>query len=349
MQRAFLTGLMISIVVACGGPASRSEGGSVVIDLRGPEAVGQARAEMEPFEAAFASLEAALNERQDALARRILDRILAREPRGAALERARRMERTLEGREWMAALEIRLVAKRLGESDEWRVQAFARHGHATALTLRGAPPMLRTALIGVAPDGMEQRFAQQDVIPDLAEWKLPPGKESRADLGKFTIPIGNAMAVRALFQLDLMPVEILLAGQSRPASAPPPARTEAVRLAPFLPTAAIDAAELVRYVRDAQIRPAPLLERTVRIPWEQRAAALDRLTPAALELPPGELEKLAVALRWLSGNADLGADPHRWRQWLNERAKRRAAGDAAAGGSSVEPAASALELPDDLP
>ena len=63
-----------------------------------------------------------------------------------------------------------------------------------------------------------------------------------------------------------------------------------------------------------------------------------------LELPSGEVEKLGVALRWLTGVAELGSDPRAWRQWLDHRA--HAAGRADASNAA---AAAALELPTDRP
>ena len=119
------------------------------------------------------------------------------------------------------------------------------------------------------------------------------------------------------------------------------ARGEGVCLAVFLPSDPVDPAELVRYVREEPLLTPELLERCVRIPLSQRAQALDLLTPVALKLPSGEMEKLAVALRWLSGETDMGADSRAWRQWLDERARLRAIlGRPAAG----EPA---LALPDE--
>jgi hypothetical protein len=320
MKRALLAGATIAIVAACGGPASRS---STAPPASAAELAAQ-KAEFEPYVPAFQSLEAALDARDDELAMRILARILARDPHGVALERAQAFERILEGRAWVASISVRLEAVRVGVSDQWAVRAIAKNSDQTELTLRGVPPTLRTYLLGVSPNGMEQRFSRQAPVESLAQWKLPPGVETSSEIGVVEIPPGGALAVRALFVLEFLPGEIVRESQVRPATNISVGRAEALRLANFLPVEPVDPAELARYVRDERIRTPPLLERAVRIPLDQRARALDLLTPVVLELPSGELEKLAVALRWLSGQSQLGADARSWRQWLDERSRMRA-------------------------
>ncbi len=322
MQRALVTGLSIAlaITVACQGPASNPDGsGGAGAKQLTPAERARAQAELEPFESSFQSVEAALRARDDALARRILDRILARDPQGAALGRARAFERILEGREWVSQLSLQLYATRVEPGDDWIVRVSATLRGDVELTLRGAPPALRLVLIGVSPDGLEQRFSQVTPVDALAVWRLPPGVASPVQVGRFSIPIGGALAVRAIFSLEFLPGEVVRDGEVRPATNVGPARTEVIRLADFLPKPPVDAAELARYVREEMIRTAPLLERAVRIPLAERGRALDLLTPAVLELPSGELEKVTVALRWLSGQSDLGADARSWRQWLSER------------------------------
>ncbi len=338
MKRALLAGLTIAIVVSCGGPALHSTNTSEM----SPAELARAQAEFEPFAPAFQSLEAALSAHDDELALRILTRILARDPRGVALERAQAFERILEGRAWIATLRLRLETQRLENSDEWLVHVVANNSNELELTLRGAPPTLRTNLLGVNPDGLEQRFSQQNTVDALARWSLPPGVETRLEIGKFSIPPGQALAVRAVFTLDFLPGEVLRGGEVRPAASVPVVRGEAVRLASFLPAPPLQPEELVRYISHEMIRMPLLLERTVRIPLEQRARALDLLTPVALELPSSELEKLTVALRWLSGQSQIGADAGTWRQWLDQRAKLRER-DRREGRQS----AGELELPDD--
>jgi len=337
MMRALLAGLTIAIVVACGGPASHSSSASKL----SPQELALDKAQFEPFVPAFQSLEAALAAKDDELALRILTRIMARDPQGTALERARAFERVLEGRAWVACIELRLLALRVGDSDEWVVRLVAKNSNDTALTLQGGPPTLRTYLLGVSPNGLEQRFSRSTPVDSLAHWKLPPGIETSVEVGRLDIPPGQALAVRALFFLEFLPGKILREGELRPAASLPVARTEAVRLASFLPTEPVEPEELARYVREEMIRTPPLLERAVRIPLAQRARALDLLTPAALQLPSGELEKIAVALRWLSGESQIGADPLSWRQWLDTRSRTRER--AVREGRD----ASALDLPDD--
>jgi hypothetical protein len=261
-----------------------------------------------------------------------------------ALERAQGFERILEGRSWVATLSIALEAVRVEGSERWVVTARAKHSGESELTLRGAPPILRTHLLGVSPTGLEQRYSRQTALDALAVWKLAPGVESKVEVARLDIPPGNALAVRAVFTLEFLPGEVVKEGVVRPATNVSAAHAEAVTLANFLPTGAVEPEELARYVREEQIRTPPLLERAVRIPLAQRSRALDLLTPGALELPSGELEKLVVALRWLSGDSRLGADPRSWRQWLDERARAREAGAGAPRGT-----AGGLELPERRP
>jgi len=327
------------LVIACAGPAARSTDDLVwPADLTrlSPAQRAQAEQELEPFRPAFESLQEALAAHDDVLARRVLTRIQAREPQGLALERARAFERILEGREWAASLRLWLSAKRLEGSETWVVRVHARHGHASPFTLRGAPPTLRTSLLGISPGGVEQRFVQQTHVDELATWELPDGVETTLELARMDIPQGTALAVRAQFSLEFLPGDVLLEGRVRPLSQFPVARGESIRLADYLPKEPVEPAELVRYVRDEMLRLSPLLERAVRIPLDQRATALDQLTPVALQLPSGEVEKLAVALRWLSGETELGGDARAWRQWLDARKQAR----------SARPAQGELALPD---
>lgn len=342
MQRALLTALTIFFVIACAGPADHFIPGSPgSLAQMTPAQRERAQSELEPYEAAFASLDAALRARDDSLAQRILLRIHARGPRGAALARARAYDRILEGREWVASLGIRLEAKRQLPGDQWIVSALASNIGADDLTLRGAPPSLRMSLIGVSPEGLEQRYSVGTIVESLSRWHLPAGVETAQEVGHFEIPPGEALAVRANFTLEFLPGDVWKGSEVRPAAEIPIARADVIRLADFLPTEPVDPQELARYVREEMIRTAPLLERAVRIPVDQRALALDLLTVSAMALPSGELEKITVALRWLSGRQELGADSRSWRQWLDERARARAQSASEALGEG-----SALELPD---
>lgn len=326
LQRAPFTLLTILLVVACAGPALRPAPDQVLpADLSRLSAAerAQAEADLEPFWPAFESLEAALAARDDVLARRILTRIQARDPKRLALERAQAFERILEGREWTRSLRMWLSVERLEGSETWVVRANASHDHAAAFSLRGAPPTLRTSLLGISPNGVEQRFVQQTHVDALAKWQLAPGTQTSLEIARMEIPPGAALAVRAQFSLEFLPGDVELEGRVRPVSQFPLARGEGVRLASYLPPEPVDPSELVRYVRDEMLRMAPLLERSVRIPLNERARALDLLTPVALEMPSVELEKLAVALRWLSGQTELGGDAHGWRQWLDARLRAR--------------------------
>jgi hypothetical protein len=348
MNRALLAGWTTWVVVSCAGPAASPSAPRVLT----PEQRAQAETELAPFQPSFQSLDAALEARDESLARRILDRILARGPQGAALERAQGFQRIVEGREWTRVLEFRLLAQPVHEAaqgaaagaaagDQWHLRLLATNGGDADLLLSGAPPTLRVAVLGVDPAGIEQRFSTSSPVEHLERWSLPGHGSAEHSLGSFALPIGTALAVRAVFELEFLPGDVTRDGEVRPASRLSTPRVEVLRLAPFLPTAPVAPEELARYVREELIRPAPLLERAVRIEASQRGRALDLLTPAVLELPSGEVEKVTVALRWLSGQGELGSDARSWRQWLDRRAQARARRTQGPG--------SALELPAERP
>jgi hypothetical protein len=177
--------------------------------------------------------------------------------------------------------------------------------------------------IGIDPAGVEERLARSEPMPQLTELRFKPGETLRIALGEFQLPRGSALAVRASFELEFLSGEFVIADAKLPAARVRVQPAEAVRLAPFLPIAPVEPSELARYVGAGHFNTPALIERTVRIPRERRAEALDLLTPVALALESKELERLAPALRWLSGNSEIGGEAHAWRRWLDQRRTTR--------------------------
>ena len=79
------------------------------------------------FEAAFQALEAAVLEHEDELARTILDRIAARQPRGDTLKQWNAFRRVLDGRDLGRSLDLRLSVRELGDGRRAVVHALDRN------------------------------------------------------------------------------------------------------------------------------------------------------------------------------------------------------------------------------
>ena len=195
----------------------------------------------------------------------------------------------------------------------------AQHGLDRPLGLRSLPAMLTLLQTGVAPNGLEQRSARSLGVEELAELELPPGRPTRVRLGEFPLDTGTAMAVRATFELEVPAGELLLDGQAFPANELSVRPCTLVRLADYLPKAPVEPSELVRYLTGPRVALAALLERAVRIAPERRGETLDLLAAAAEGLTAQQLERAAPALRWVSGNRELGSDGEAWRRWLAAR------------------------------
>ena len=80
-------------------------------------------------------------------------------------------------------------------------------------------------------------------------------------------------------------------------------------------------AELARYASGATPWLPALLERAVRVAPERRGEALDLLAPLVETSTPAQIERLAPALRWLSGASDPEAGHLGWKSWFRDRAR----------------------------
>jgi hypothetical protein len=333
MLRVRLGALALLLLAGCAGPSASDRA-----EAAPQNAQRRAFLELAPFQSAFESLQAALDHGEDDVARRILARLLSREPQGVALERARAYGRILDGRELVGALALALSCEPAGEPGEYELTFSAGHSLDGELLLRGAPPSLRVLFVGLDAHGIEQRFAENGVRKELAELRLPAHATARRSLGRIRIPRGSALAVRARCELEFLPGEILREGQVLPAHRVRVEPCEVVLLAPYLPGAPVEPGELARYAGQPQFQLAPLLERAVRIENSRRGQALDAIAPVVARASRVDLERLGPALRWLSGNRELGADPEGWRRWMSGRASARTE-------SALERPPGGLELP----
>ncbi len=306
----------------------------------GPRPAPAAPAIEGSFEPSFQALRAALAERDDELAERVLARILARGPTGTTLAQAEAYGRVLRGRELARELELALLAEQASPDQPVRLVLTARHALELPLELESGPATLRLTLTALDAAGREERHARTQALPQLATLLVPPGAGARLELGEFAVPSGRALAVLAQWDLALQPGVVRLEGQEFPAADVAVAGCRTLRLAAWLPPAPVEPEELVRYVQAGARSLPALLERTVRIDPARRTEALDLLAPTALSLGRPELTRLVPTLRWLSDQRDLGADVDAWRAWLASRGEPAAepALDLPAGPPRVEEA-----------
>jgi len=271
----------------------------------------------------------AIDEHEDEIARGCLSQLFARRPQGRALELAEGFERILDGRQRIGWLDLTLEAVELPE-DKGRFEVFVLVGHhgPSDLTWRPGGARLRHRHYAIDPDGHERHTTRREGVPFPEELRLPAGETPQRypiALLQLDAPVG-LLALSTSLSLEILPGEFVEeGGRHLPAQTPPSSELELVRLASHLPTAAVEPAELERYVRQGRIYVPALLERAVRIPPRGRAEALDLLTPEVARMSLIELELLVPALRWLARTSRPGGDPEGWRSWLEER-RRRAAG-----------------------
>lgn len=281
------------------------------------------------YESAFAALRAAMDAHDDAQARRILERLLARNPDARTRAFAETFGRILDGRELAGDLELFLVPSSVLEApDKVRLELAARHGRALDVLYRGGPATLRVTLTGVDVQGSEQRVSRALALPALARLPVPAAETAVLDLGEFEVSGSGNLALQADWELVLRAGTLSTGGEEFPANELAVRAAATVRLAPWLPPAPVAADALADYVAAGGRALPALMERAVRVDLLQREAALDALEAPALGLPASELARLVPALRWLSGRRELGAEPEAWRQWLasREAARRRPAG-----------------------
>lgn len=314
--------LLAVFVTACGSPRR-----AIVPDqtaLLDPAL----RPRVEAFEPAFEALSAALADGDETSARAILARVRALRPEGSAAQVADAFERVLDGREAARALELRLVVRQPsaapregGAAGTRRLVLTAFSRHASAVTLRASAARLESSLFGVDARGFEHRSASTQSLDLLAELELEPERLRRLELVEFEVPLANELAVRAHFELVLVQPELELETRRLPVAQLRVSACEVDVLAPFLPTAPVEPAELARYLERPGFGLPAALERTVRIAPERRDEALAACAPVIARMNRLDLERAAPCLRWLSGDRERGADPDRWRAWAFERTR----------------------------
>ncbi len=291
-------------------------------------------AELEPFRALFDELSAALERRDHELAQRLVLRAEALRPRGAAEVKLAAFRNILDGRLTAEALGLRLAAVPAGTEGEYRVTLHARHELQETVRLRCPGSALKFLSLGVSETGIESRARRRVLTDALSDLELESGVEVALELGTFYVPARGLVAARGRWTLTTLGGTLLVGERELPANSFDAQGCEIVRLDPRLPTGLVEPAEFARYIeRGAPSLPA-LLERAGRLAPERRGEALDLATPALLRYLPEELERIAPALRWLSGEDEPPVDARGWKLWLESRGTR-----------ASDPARPRLDLP----
>jgi hypothetical protein len=333
--------LCCCLCACAGGPDSSRADGVAESPSTGPSLeerlLDSVPEELAPaFEAVVQSIE----DRDEARARRALDRVLIRNPRGRALKLARALERILDGRALCASLDLRLQADEVeGQPARYSLTLVASQPGARAVSLHVGGARLRQALWIVDPSGAEKHALRQEPLILPESLLLSPGATLRVDLGELELPApAGLLALSSRVQLDILPGELIDGtGRSLPAQVIPVRPLELVRLAEFLATQTVEPGEVASYAAHGRIFVPALMERAVRVSPARRGEALDLLAPLVSEMGLGELGRLVPALRWLSRETGPGGDPVAWRAWM----KARAAGFSSRGDEDH------LELPAD--
>jgi hypothetical protein len=278
---------------------------------------------------ALRAIEATVRSGDDPAARAMIVRLRQRTTEERVLDLLDGFERVLEGRRRIAQLDLALDS--VPEPEEpglFRLRLLVTTRADEPATLRLPPGSLRRLLIGIDPEGLESRLLDSYTAEGLEEVLVEPGETTVVDLNVYSIPQGRALCVRERWELELRSGEFEQAGVSYPAAPPPVAPCERVQRAAFLPTDAVDPAELLAYLEREEDPYLPaLLERAVRIATGRRDEALELLAPAVARLAEERPERVvaaAPALRWLTRSRDPGADPAEWADWLAEWQEHRA-------------------------
>jgi hypothetical protein len=325
--RALRSALALALCLgpACSSTGSVGLGETVVLERAGPARPAVDAA----FVLAFDALQAAVDDGEDDVARRILASIRARGPSADLLEFARGYERILDGRALLRDLDLALAVDPVeGAPADRRLVLVASHPRAEDVVLRLPAGMLARRRTAIDPAGNESRSLTTERSPLLDELAIPAGREVRLPVCSFVIDVGGALAVRERWTLVPRAGTVVVGGEELPAQDPVVAACETVRVARFLPGAAVAPEELVSYLARDEIFLPALLERAVRIAPERRDEALSLLEPAVARLAaerPERVAEAAPAFRWLAGGAavDPGRDVAAWAAWFRARADAR--------------------------
>lgn len=287
---------------------------------------------------ALRALQAALEEEEDELAQRLVATLRTRELTSEEDALVAAAERVLAGRELVRALELTLESVPVEGAPEgaFQLRLRARSRAATPLRLSLPPADLKRMRVAMDAHGMEGIEYESRACTALGALEVPAGGERELELFSYELPIGRALAVRETWALATRSGEIEGGGTSYPAARVAVSGCERERLSPFVEARTLEARALADFLVASEPPPArALLEVAMGIPIERRPAALDALTPVVMRLSQEDPERVKAAepaLRWLTGERDLGADPASWARWLRVRQERAREAEQAADG-----------------
>lgn len=314
--------MALAALLALFAPGCASDGGGSA-----PTPPDRTRTAMDPaFAPAFDALHAAVEAGDDAVARQILAAILARGPAPHLVDFAHSYERILDGRRAMEAVTLSLESEPvIGSALDYRLVLRIEHDRPDEIVLRLPPGSLQRLVVGIDAEGNDRREVTTSYVDAIPRLPIPPATPVRVPLESYELPLAGRLAVRERWAYELRSGEILVGETVLPAQAPEVAPAQRIRLAPFLPVAPVEPAELVDYIQREVVNLPPLVERAVRIDPARRGEALDLLAPLVQELArtdPERLARVAPALRWLARTGRPGADPEAWVEWFALRAAR---------------------------
>ena len=316
--------LSLALVLGCGGSSRVLQ--DLDLATLPPGAETNAGLGVNPL---WQGLVAAVQDGDDGLARVLIERLRPWAQDDAERERLEAFQRILDGREIIAACELRLAAEPVrkgnGERGHYRLVLFARHTLDEELELDLPPASLVLLRTSVDPNGGQTRSSTTRTTEVFSGLRLPPGKTVRVELQSRRAPVDANLAVAERWKLLPRSGLLRIGGRELPATRLFVDPCQRVRLADPLPLAPVPIEELVRYAQQAELSTPALLERAVRIPSPQRKRALRSLAPHVsrwAQEDPERVETLAPALRWLADGAPGGLRPEEWARLLWSEGER---------------------------
>jgi hypothetical protein len=276
-------------------------------------------------ETLFRALAQALEAREDGRAAALVAR-MRRGPLGPAEERRlESAERVLAGRALVRGLELALVSEPLeGLEGRFALRLEARSSAPQELYLCLPPADLKHLTVRMNVLGVEGLEFESKASGALEDLRLPPGLVVRSELFSYELPLGRALGVRERWRLEPRAGEIECDGRRYPAQDLRVRGCERERVSPLVASEPAEPAALAEALVAVPTPPArALLELALRTPPERRGEALRALAPVVARLAgeaPERIQAAEPALRWMTGNRELGPDAHGWARYLAARA-----------------------------
>lgn len=246
----------------------------------------------------------------------------------AAAERAlERYELTVAGRRVFAGLDIALTLRRVAGEPRVRVELSVASRLDEAVELRPGPATLEVRRQTLEPrTGQETHTVELLPAAEALRIAVPARGTTLVALGDVpvVVPTG-AIATRTRCKAVLLGGAVLAGGRELPARPLEVPEAERTDLPGWLPSTAVEPAELARLAAQPGATMEALCERAVRVLPARRTEALELLRePVALRTVE-ELVVLMPALRWLCAVEGLGRDPYAWRRYMADAPWRAAA------------------------